>query len=89
MRGLLGRDSLSNGEAMLLSPCNSVHTWFMRFQIDVIFFDAGWTVLHVCRNVRPFRMAVGGLRARHTVEVQSGWLPPDAVVPGMRMEVVQ
>lgn len=82
MRGLLGRDGLPPGEGMLLSPCRAVHTWFMRFPIDVVFLDSEWSVTKVCRDVRPFRMAAGGWRARHAVEVHSGWLTPDSVLPG-------
>jgi uncharacterized membrane protein (UPF0127 family) len=89
MRGLLGRDRLPEGEGMLLSPCHAVHTWFMRFPIDAVFLDGEWTVLLVCRGVRPFRMVGAGWRARHTLEVQSGWLPQNALVPGMRVEVVE
>ena len=89
MRGLLGREGLPAGEGLLLSPCHSVHTWFMRFSIDVVFLDGEWTVLRVCRGVRPFRMAGGGWRARRTLEVQSGWLSPDVIAPGVRVEVVE
>lgn len=87
MRGLLGRDGLPEGEGMLLSPCRGVHTWFMRFSIDVVFLDSEWNVVRVCRGVGPFRMAGGGLRARQALEVQSGWLPHDAVVPGVRVRL--
>jgi uncharacterized membrane protein (UPF0127 family) len=60
----------------------------MRFPIDVVFLDGGWTVLSVIREVQPFRAAGGGWRARHALEVQSGWLSRDAFVSGTRVEVV-
>lgn len=81
MRGLLGRRGLAAGEGMLLSPCRAIHTWFMRFTIDVFFLDASWTVVEVRRGVRPFRMAGAGLRARHAVEVESGWVPGGVLTP--------
>ena len=37
--GLLGRSELAEGEGLWIQPCNSIHTWFMRFPIDAIFFD--------------------------------------------------
>ena len=49
-QGLLGRDAFATGSALVLAPCTSVHTWFMRFPIDVLFMtktevDPGsWTV---------------------------------------------
>lgn len=86
-RGLLGRGGMKPGEGMLLSPCNAVHTLFMRFTIDVVFLDSDLAIARVCRGVRPFSMAFGGRRARHAVEVQSGWLDADAMAPGSRVSV--
>ena len=45
LRGLLGRDELAAGEGLLLRPESSIHTWFMRFPIDVLFLEADLTVL--------------------------------------------
>ncbi|HAS83222.1 MAG TPA: hypothetical protein DCS43_11265 [Verrucomicrobia bacterium] len=72
MRGLLGRDGLPDGTGMLLNPCGSVHTLGMRFSIDVVYFDAAWRVVHIARDVRPWRMSMGGWRARATLEIQTG-----------------
>ena len=36
-RGLLGRHTLDAGAALIIAPCNSIHTFFMRFAIDVVF----------------------------------------------------
>ena len=56
-RGLLGRSQLPRGRGMLIRPTWSVHTWFMRFPIDVVFLDAELTVLKVARFLRPWRAA--------------------------------
>lgn len=89
MRGLLGRAGLPSGEGLLLSPCNSIHTWFMRFPIDVIFADAHWRVVAVRTGVGAFRVAVGGLQARHAVEVQSGWADLDGVQAGRQLALYE
>ena len=57
-RGLLGRDALPAGAALVLAPCSGVHTWFMRFSIDLIFVDRRGTVLRVRQDVRPWRLAL-------------------------------
>lgn len=72
MRGLLGRDELPADTAMLIEPCGSIHTFFMRFDLDLIFLDKHNRVLRVCRNVRPARMVFGGFGARKVIEMQSG-----------------
>ena len=74
-RGLLGRDGLEKGVFMWLSPCNMIHTFGMRFAIDLVFVDKRNRVVKVMRGIRPGRMAWGGWNARTTLEAQSGWLP--------------
>ena len=56
-RGLLGHRSFPRGVALVLAPCSAIHTWFMRFPIDVIFANRDGVVVKVCRNVRPWRIA--------------------------------
>src|SRR5262252_10937367 len=62
-RGLLGRDGLEPGTGMLIDRAGSVHMFFMRFPIDVVFLDRDWRVVGVRHNLRPWRMA----GARHAV----------------------
>ena len=56
LRGLLGRSELPRDEGILIVPCSSVHTWFMRFPIDVVFLDRDLRVVGVAADVRPWRM---------------------------------
>ena len=83
-RGLLGRDGLPAGSAMLLTPCNSIHTIGMRFAIDVVFVDARGRVRKVVRNLSPWRMAISPL-SRATIELSAGELAPEAVRVGDRL----
>ncbi len=70
--GLLGRRELAPGDAMVLDPCNAIHTWFMRFSIDVVFLDRRGTILKISERVRPFRFVWGGWQARRAVELPAG-----------------
>jgi uncharacterized membrane protein (UPF0127 family) len=56
-KGLLGRSSLEPGEGMLFRPAGSIHMFFMRFPLDVVFCDRDLVVLDVVRDLRPWRMA--------------------------------
>lgn len=56
-RGLLGRSELAAGSAMVIAPSNSVHMFFMRFPLDLVFVAKDGTVVKVCPNVRPWRVA--------------------------------
>jgi len=71
LRGLLGRSELPAGEGLLLRPSPSIHTWFMRFPIDVLFLDRDLRVLAVRPQVRPWRMA-GQKGARAVLELAAG-----------------
>lgn len=83
--GLLGKPGLEPGCGLLIRPCSSIHTLFMRFPIDVIFLDDQDRVVKVVRNLAPWRMARGGWKARTVVEVQSGWLP--SIQTGSKLEI--
>jgi uncharacterized membrane protein (UPF0127 family) len=71
MRGLLGRRGLESGEGLLLRPTGSVHTFFMRFPIDVVFVDRDWKVLSVRHELRPWRVA-GARGAVAALELPAG-----------------
>jgi uncharacterized protein len=85
--GLLGRDSLAPGHGLILDPCRLIHTFFMRFAIDVVFFDRRLRVTRVARNVRPFRFAWGGWSARVTLELPAGTLHRVPVGPGAQLRI--
>ena len=61
MRGLLGRRSLPGGEGILLEPAASIHTFFMRFPIDVVFLDKERVVVGIARGTPTL---AGGLPER-------------------------
>ena len=57
LKGLLGRDGLEQGEGLLLRPASSIHTFFMRFPIDVVFLDRALVVLAIEDTIDPWRSA--------------------------------
>lgn len=83
-RGLLGRDGLPPGAALVLTPCNAIHTIGMRFAIDVVFVDSRGRVRKVVHNLRSWRMAVSPL-SRATIEFPAGGLDAEAVKVGDRL----
>jgi uncharacterized protein len=71
MRGLLGRNGLEPGNGMLIDRAPSVHMFFMRFPIDVVFLDRDWKVLSVRHELRPWRVA-GARGAVAALELPAG-----------------
>jgi uncharacterized membrane protein (UPF0127 family) len=70
-RGLLGRSGLEPGDGMLIDAAPSVHMFFMRFPIDVVFLDRDWKVVRVVHRLRPWRVA-GARRAVAALELPAG-----------------
>jgi uncharacterized membrane protein (UPF0127 family) len=70
-RGLLGRDGLPPGTALIIAPSSAVHTFFMRFPIDGVFLDADDRVLEVVPHLAPWR-AAGVKGARSVLELAAG-----------------
>ncbi|MET7690768.1 DUF192 domain-containing protein [Streptomyces sp. NPDC005483] len=84
-KGLLGRDSVDG--ALLLSPAGSVHTFRMRFPIDVAYLDRGLRVIAV-RTMKPGRLGLPRVRSRHVLEAGAGVMEGWGVGVGVRVEVV-
>lgn len=70
-KGLLGRDGLPEGSALIIAPCQAIHTFSMRFAIDVIFVSKDGRVLKGRSRVRPGRIAAA-FRAFAVVELPAG-----------------
>ena len=85
-RGLLGRDRLDEGRALLLAPCGSVHTIGMRFPIDVVFLGPDGVVLKIVERLRSWRVA-GSLQACFTVELAAGSMARSDLAPGDRLAI--
>ncbi|AWK11180.1 hypothetical protein SSP531S_18060 [Streptomyces spongiicola] len=83
-RGLLGRDGLHG--ALMLTPCASVHTFRMRFTIDVAYLDKELRVLDV-RTMRPGRLGLPRPRSRHVLEAEAGAMARWGVRPGVRLAI--
>ncbi|WP_428897944.1 DUF192 domain-containing protein [Parelusimicrobium proximum] len=72
--GLMGRKSMKHDSAMLLRPCNSIHTCFMRFDIDVVFLDKDNKVVYLREEMKPWRMTPLIISAKSVLELPGGTL---------------
>jgi uncharacterized membrane protein (UPF0127 family) len=88
-RGLLKRDRLDVGTAIVLAPCAAIHTLFMRFPIDVVFVARDGTVTKVCPKVKPWRTAIA-FGAFAAIELAAGGADESRTTVGdrLRLEVL-
>lgn len=85
--GLLGRDTLPDDEALVIAPCQAVHTFGMRFPIDVVGLTREGRVV-TCRAQVPRRRIVLALRAWAVVELPAGTIARWQLQPGDTLHVV-
>ena len=85
--GLLKHAALADGEAMVIAPSNAVHTWFMKFDLDLVFVRRDGQVVKTRAAVKPWRM-IGALRAFAVIEMRAGTLAARETLPGDVLEVV-
>jgi uncharacterized membrane protein (UPF0127 family) len=85
-RGLLGRSGLAAGSVMIIAPCNAIHTFFMRFTIDLVFADRHGRVLRLYRSVRPWRIRIA-LGAFAALELAAGSIQGSGIAQGDRLTI--
>ena len=83
-RGLLGRDCLDPSAAIIIAPTSAIHTFFMRFVIDVAFVNRDGRVLKIAHDLRPWRISAS-LRAFAVVEMSAGGMRRGGVTSGDRL----
>lgn len=88
LKGLMGKNSMPAGSALVLKPCNSIHTFFMRFSTDILFLDRVGKVVRLIREMPPARVSPIVRGAAVVMELPGG-SAVDNVVLGdvLRMEV--
>ncbi|MGD2080668.1 MAG: DUF192 domain-containing protein [Nitrospirota bacterium] len=87
MKGLLGRADFPPGEALLLKPCKLIHTFGMKFPIDVLFLGKGNDVVAVEENLLPNRLSAFVIRASSVLELPAGTLAATDTKKGDKIEL--
>ena len=86
MKGLLGTQSLRAGQGILITNCKQVHTFFMKYPIDVIFLDSKNNVLK-STTMKPWRISPWILRAEKVLETPAGISQSLGLTAGSKLEV--
>lgn len=75
MIGLMFAEAMPDCDGFLISPGKSIHTFFMRFPLDIVFLDKNFKVVKIIHNMKPWRMTGVYFRAHHALEMKAGTLP--------------
>lgn len=72
LKGLLGRDGLASGEALVITHSRSIHMFFMKFSIDAVFVDKNKVVVGLAEKIKPFQMSPIFFKAQDVIELPEG-----------------
>jgi uncharacterized membrane protein (UPF0127 family) len=86
--GLLKHDRLDPGQGLWIVPCESVHSFFMKFAIDLVYLDRSKKVKKVRHNMVPWRMSAC-LTAHSILELPAGVLKSTGTKAGDHLEIVE
>jgi uncharacterized membrane protein (UPF0127 family) len=85
-KGLLGRESLSDGGGLWICPCEAVHTFWMRFPIDLVYLDRKNRIRKLVSALPPWRLSAC-LSAHSVLELPSGTIHVTQTQPGDTLEL--
>jgi len=74
IKGLLGKKFFPAGQALVIEPCNSIHTFFMNFSIDVLFVDKKYKIVKILNDFKPNKFTQIYWSVNKAIEFPSGTL---------------
>ena len=86
--GLIGRDRLAENEGLWMARCRAIHTFGMRFPIDVVFLDGDFIVKKIVKGLRPLRPGVSCRHAEGVLELPEGTIERAQIQIGDRVTIV-
>ena len=91
--GLLRDKTLEYGDGLWIKPCNSIHSIGMHFVFDAIFLDKNLRVVHLVREMKPWRISKMVFSAHSVLELPAGLISQTGTELGdqfeMRTEIFQ
>lgn len=69
--GLMGKSHLADDVALFFPRCNSIHTFFMRIPIDVLFVNKAGVVVEILESLKPWKMLLPRGKAKHVIEMRA------------------
>ncbi len=71
-KGLLGRTHLAVNEALIITRCQSIHMFFMKFSIDAVFVDRNNRVVGLVQRIKPNQLSPIFFKAMYVIELREG-----------------
>ncbi|MGI6705389.1 MAG: DUF192 domain-containing protein [Clostridia bacterium] len=89
LKGLMFRDHLDPGEGILLYPCNSIHMFFMKIPLDILFLDEDMVVLKQINGIKPWQISTIVKNAKYVLELGYGSFQPNDRLEGHQLSLLK
>ncbi len=87
--GLMFKNELPEGNGLLITPCNSIHMFFMKFPLDIIFIDKEYNIVHLIENIKPWKFSEIIWSSNSVIELPTGAISKTRTAVGDRLEQAQ
>jgi uncharacterized protein len=82
-------DELSPGEGLIIDPCSSIHTFWMRFPLDVLYMDREYQILRADHRMKPWRIGPVFTGSKWVIELPPGTIERSGTVAGDTIEILE
>lgn len=86
--GLMGTSSLPQGSGLLIKPCNSIHMFFMKYPLDIIFISSDNTIVYLMENIKPWNFSKIVRQAVSVLELPAGTISLTKTIIGDKILMV-
>ena len=87
LKGLMFSERMEGFDALVIKSCNSIHTFFMKYSIDVVFLNKELKIIKIKRGIQPWRITPMYFSATQAVEFQRGYVD-ESLKEGENLEFV-
>ncbi len=88
-KGLMFAPELEWGEGLIIDPCSSIHTFFMRFPLDVLYMNRDNAVIRADQRMKPWRIGPVFTGSKWVIELPPGTIEATGTEAGDRIELIR
>ena len=85
--GFLRDTELADGDGLWIVPCNSIHSFAMKFPFDAVFLDRDLKVVHLVEEMKPWRISPIKFASHGVLEIPAGAIARSGTKPGDQIEL--
>lgn len=87
LKGLMFKKIFEKGSGLLITKCNSIHMFFMKFPLDIVFLDKNLIVVEMVENIKPWKISKIYRNVSSTLELPSGTIKDKHIKIGDQFEI--